>query len=74
MADLLWERAGPTLELAVAALGLACLIALPLEVLAAQRRGRLLDGAAMGFSLIGAAIPNFWLGPLLILVFSLWLG
>jgi peptide/nickel transport system permease protein len=28
----------------------------------------------MGFSMLGAAIPNFWLGPLLILVFSLWLG
>ena len=74
VAGLLWERAGPTLELALAALALALLIALPLGVLAAHHRGGVLDSAAMGFSLIGAAIPNFWLGPLLILVFSLWLG
>ena len=72
--DLLLERAGPTLELALAALILAVLIALPLGVLAAQHRGETLDRAAMTVSLIGAAIPNFWLGPLLILVFSLWLG
>lgn len=72
--DLLLERAGPTLELALAALILAVLIALPLGVLAAQHRGGTLDRAAMTVSLIGAAIPNFWLGPLLILVFSLWLG
>jgi len=74
VAKLLWERAGPTLELALAALALALLIALPLGVLAAQHRGGVLDSAAMAFALIGAAIPNFWLGPLLILVFSLWLG
>jgi peptide/nickel transport system permease protein len=72
--DLLLERAGPTLELALAALILAVLIALPLGVLAAQHRGGTLDRAAMTVSLIGAAIPNFWLGPLLILLFSLWLG
>jgi ABC-type dipeptide/oligopeptide/nickel transport system permease component len=74
VADLLRERVGPTLELALAALALAVLIALPLGMLAAQHRGGLLDRAAMGFALIGAAIPNFWLGPLLILLFSLWLG
>jgi peptide/nickel transport system permease protein len=74
VADLLWERAGPTLELALAALALALLIAVPLGVVTAQHRGGPLDGAAMGFSLMGAALPNFWLGPLLILVFSLWLG
>lgn len=72
--DHLLERAGPTLELALAALVLAVLIALPLGVLAAQHRGGALDRAAMTVSLIGAAIPNFWLGPLLILLFSLWLG
>lgn len=72
--DLLVERMGPTLQLASAAMVLAILIAIPLGVLAAQYRDRAPDRWAMGFSLIGAAIPNFWLGPLLILVFSLWLG
>ncbi|MFD2110582.1 nickel ABC transporter permease [Thiorhodococcus fuscus] len=72
--DLLSERVGPTLELAVASLSLAIVLAIPLGVLAAHYRGRGVDRAAMTFSMLGAAIPNFWLGPLLILVFSLWLG
>lgn len=72
--DLLAERVGPTLELAFASLLLGILIAIPLGVLAAQYQGGWVDRLAMGFSMLGAAIPNFWLGPLLILVFSLWLG
>lgn len=71
---LLAERVGPTLELAIAALLLAVIIAIPLGVLAARHQGGAIDRGAMGFSLLGAAIPNFWLGPILILVFSLWLG
>ena len=73
VADLLAERLPATLELAAAALGLA-LIALPLGVMAARRRGSWRDTSAMGFSLLGVSIPNFWLGPMLILVFSLALG
>jgi peptide/nickel transport system permease protein len=72
--SLLLERAGPTVELAVAALALAVGIALPLGVLAAHHHGGILDSAAMAVSLVGAAVPNFWLGPMLILLFSLWLG
>jgi len=49
-------------------------LALPLGMLAAVRRGSGWDGGAMVFSMLGVSIPNFWLGPLLILVFSLWLG
>ena len=74
VADLIGERLGPTLELAAASLLLALIIAIPLGVIAAQHRGKTLDSAVMGFSLLGAAIPNFWLGPMLILGFSLWLG
>ena len=74
VADLLAERLPATLTLALAALGLALLTAIPLGVLAACRRGRAADGAATAFSLLGSSIPNFWLGPLLILLFSLWLG
>ncbi len=74
VAQLIAERIGATLELAAASLALALVVALPLGVLAAQHRGRPLDSGAMAFSLLGAAIPNFWLGPVLILVFSLWLG
>ncbi len=74
VAGLLAERLPATLTLAVTALTLALIIAVPLGVLAACRRGRALDGAAMTFSLIGSSMPNFWLGPLLIWVFSLGLG
>ncbi len=72
--DLIGERFPATLLLTLSALTLAVMIALPLGVLAARHRGGSLDSAAMGFSVLGMAVPNFWLGPMLILVFSLWLG
>jgi peptide/nickel transport system permease protein len=71
---ILAERLPATLRLAAAALGIALVVALPLGVLAARYRGSAVDSAAMTLSLLGISIPNFWLGPLLILVFSLWLG
>ncbi|WP_295886747.1 nickel ABC transporter permease [uncultured Thiohalocapsa sp.] len=71
---ILGERLPATLRLALAALGIAVVIALPLGVLAARWRGTAVDSAAMSLSLVGISVPNFWLGPLLILVFSLWLG
>ncbi|WPL18788.1 Glutathione transport system permease protein GsiC [Thiorhodovibrio winogradskyi] len=74
VADMIAERFPATLQLTLVALSLAVIIALPLGVLAARHQGRALDSAAMGFSVLGMAIPNFWLGPMLILVFSLWLG
>ena len=72
--EILGERLPATLQLAAASLLLALVLAVPLGVLAARRRGSALDTGAMAFSLIGISMPNFWLGPLLILVFSLWLG
>jgi peptide/nickel transport system permease protein len=42
--------------------------------MAATHRGKAMDYGAMSFSLLGISIPNFWMGPMLILVFSLWLG
>lgn len=72
--ELLAERIPATLELAAAALALALVIAVPLGVVAARNRGGPIDSAAMGLSLLGVSIPNFWLGPLLILAFSLTLG
>ncbi len=74
VAGILAERLPATLELALAALVLALVIALPLGVMAAINRNRPWDTGAMSFSLLGVSIPNFWLGPMLILVFSLWLG
>jgi peptide/nickel transport system permease protein len=63
-----------TLELVVLALGLAIIVAVPVGILAAVRRGRLSDKTAMVASMVGISVPDFWLGILLILVFSLHLG
>ncbi len=72
--DILIERFPATLELATAGLLVAILIALPLGSIAALRKDSIYDNSAMMFSLLGVSIPNFWLGPLLILLFSLTLG
>jgi peptide/nickel transport system permease protein len=74
VSSLLASRIPATLQLALAALSCALLLAVPLGVLAALRRGSGWDWGAMGFSTLGVSIPNFWLGPLLILCFSLGLG
>jgi len=74
VAGILGERLPATLQLAGASLLLALMLAVPLGLLAAYRNGSPWDAGAMTFSLLGISIPNFWLGPLLIMVFSLWLG
>jgi len=68
------ERVPATAELALASLLLAVLLALPLGYWAARHAGKSQDVAAMGFSLIGISIPNFWLGPVLMLIFAVGLG
>jgi len=68
------ERVPATAELAFASLLLAILLALPLGYWAARHAGKVQDVAAMGFSLIGVSIPNFWLGPVLMLIFAVGLG
>jgi len=74
VANVIVERAPATLELAAAALGIALVFSLPLGILAAVRPHTMIDRGARFASLIGACIPSFWLGPLLILVFSMHLG
>jgi peptide/nickel transport system permease protein len=74
VSELLLERLPATGLLAAATLVVSMALAFPLGVIAAIRRNTAWDSAAMGFSMLGASIPNFWLGPILILVFSLWLG
>ena len=63
-----------TALLAFAALAVALLIALPVGILAAVRRDRLPDRLALVGSLVGVSMPNFWLGPMLIILFSFRLG
>lgn len=72
--DILRQRLPATIELAGAGLLVAVLIALPLGSLAAVRKDTPWDQGAMVFSLLGISIPHFWLGPLLIIMFSLQLG
>lgn len=63
-----------TLELAAASMVVALLIALPLGILAAYYRGGGVDHLSRFFALLGVSMPNFWLGPVLILIFSIYLG
>ncbi len=71
---LVLERFPATLRLALAAMLLAMLLAVPLGILSALRRDSLLDSCAMTFALSGQCMPTFWLGILLILVFGVNLG
>ena len=68
------ERLPATAELAIAAMIVAVVIALPLGIVAAVWRGTVADYGAMTFALAGVSIPNFWLGPLLAIVFAVELG
>lgn len=70
----IFERYPATLELAIVALLVCVAIGIPAGVLAAHRRGSTADRAVSFFTLFGLAVPNFALGPLLILVFSIALG
>ena len=74
VAHMIAERLPATAELAGCALVFALLISFCLGIWAATRAGQWPDRFAMTFSLLGFSMPNFWLGPLLIVVFALWLG
>lgn len=72
--DLIAARALVSLPLAVLAIVLSTLLAIPMGVAAAARRGRALDVSLMSAAQVGVAVPNFWLGLLLILLFSVQLA
>ena len=71
---LIAARLPATVELALCAMALAVLIAFPLAILAAAKSGSWFDRTALVFSLFGVSMPNFWLGPLLMILFSIQLG
>lgn len=71
---IIFERYPATLSLAFLALMVCLTIAIPAGVLGAYRRGRPSDRAVGVFTLLGLAVPNFALGPVLILFFSIELG
>lgn len=68
--QLLLTRVPATLQLAVVALALQLLIGVPLGVIAALKRGTWLDGVIRVFGVAGHALPAFWLGLVLIIVFA----
>ncbi|HWT80325.1 MAG TPA: ABC transporter permease [Candidatus Methylomirabilis sp.] len=69
-----WERVPATLELALASFFCALVVAVPAGIVSAIKRGTLYDNFVMGMALIGQAAPTFYIGIMLILVCSLWLG
>ena len=68
------SRLWATVQLSIAAFVLIIAIGVPIGVLAAVRRGTIPDLLARVFALVGQAMPNFWLGLLLIFIFSVQLG
>jgi peptide/nickel transport system permease protein len=74
VARLVGEHFPMTALLAASALGLAIAVALPLGLLAAARAGSTTDRWCLAVSLLGVSVPNFWLGPMLVLAFSIALG
>jgi peptide/nickel transport system permease protein len=68
------ERFPNTAKLALSAMLVALVVAIPLGILAAVFRGTFIDHAAMTLALAGICMPNFWLGPLLAILFAVWLG
>lgn len=70
VATLIAERLQVTLPLAVLAMALSVVIAIPAGMLAASRRGTATDASVSGLAQVGLAIPNFWLAILLVFVFA----
>lgn len=73
IAETLKQRIPATARLALLALGIALVIGIPLGVLAALRYRSWFDQASVLAALTLSAMPHFWLGPVLMLVFALWL-
>src|SRR5215207_215439 len=74
VSQLMWQRAPATLELAVAGEILTVLIGIPLGVIAAVKQRSRIDLGITSTISLGLAIPNFWLGILLIILFAVVLG
>jgi peptide/nickel transport system permease protein len=72
--QLIASRLPATLELALWSLVVAVMVAVPLGVWTALKKGTLIDRAGLTVSLLGVSMPNFWLGPLLVMAFSIHFG
>ncbi len=74
VAQALAERAEPTFFLTVFSLLIAAVIALPIGIYAAYRRGSFIDQASTTIAMLAASIPSFWLGLILMQIFAVRLG
>ena len=74
VAQAIADRMPATFQLAIAAMALAVVIAIPLGIIAAVGAGTGVDYAATTLALLGISMPNFWIGPLLAILFSVTLG
>lgn len=72
--EMFFSRLPNTLRLAPLVLTVALIMAIPLGILSAVRRGTIIDRLSGGVAVFGIATPNFWLGILLIYIFSVQLG
>ncbi|HVK32415.1 MAG TPA: ABC transporter permease [Burkholderiaceae bacterium] len=70
----LWERAEPTALLSLMAIAIAALIGVPCGIVSAVYRGRFVDQAFTGFAMLGASVPSFWFGLVLMQIFAVSLG
>jgi peptide/nickel transport system permease protein len=74
VAQALWERAEPTALLSLMSITIATLIGVPCGIVSAVYRGRMIDQVFTGFAMLGASIPSFWLGLVLMQIFAVSLG
>ena len=74
VAELILERLGPTLRLAFFSLALMLIVAVPLGILSATHKGRPADFLIRVGTFFGVSLPNFWVGLMLLYVFSVRLG
>lgn len=72
--EALWQRVEPSLFLALFAVAIAALIGIPCGAVAAIWRGTWLDQIVSGIAMLGASIPSFWLGLVMIQIFAVKLG
>lgn len=72
--EIIVSRIPITLKLGTLSFLVALAVAVPLGILAAMRPNGLVDRLALGFAVLGQAIPSFWLGLMLIVVFGVWYG
>jgi peptide/nickel transport system permease protein len=71
VSEIIGERIFSTVKLALGGILIAIILSFPLGILSSYKEGKLIDKLSTGISVLGIAIPNFVLGPLLIIIFSI---